>query len=193
MMRALVMRGEDRILLLKVKFSDSRDPYNLTDVTKITIQFRKADRSILELDNVLTGGVKASATHEGVTFTAVDEGSAGNAIELVFNGVDDVDTVLDAWNSANPGNQAVHDGVGDEVLSGTTLQLEDGLDPTAPVNVTDSKLGKIQVSLTETHTNSLRLGPDQSFRALLDKGDHPDGERRIVVFRNALEVIDGSI
>lgn len=192
-MRAVVVRGEDRILVLRVQFEESREPYDMTDVTLITVQFKKSDNSILALTSELTGGVAATGTHEGVTFTADEEGTAGNAIELVFNGVDDIDTVVDAWNTANPGNPVSHDGTGTDVLGATTLQLSGGLDATAPVNILDAKLGKVQVDLTETETNSLRLGPDQSFKALVDKGDHPGGERRIVVFRNALEVIDSVI
>jgi hypothetical protein len=41
-----------------------------------------------------------------VTITANTAGAAGNNITLTFDGVDDVDTVLAAWNAANPSNQA---------------------------------------------------------------------------------------
>lgn len=41
-----------------------------------------------------------------VYIRANNAGTAGNSITLTFDGVDDIATVLGAWNSANPSNQA---------------------------------------------------------------------------------------
>ena len=41
-----------------------------------------------------------------VYFQADNIGDTGNSISLVFDGVDDADTVLNAWNTANPWNTA---------------------------------------------------------------------------------------
>jgi hypothetical protein len=63
-----------------------------------------------------------------VTITANTAGTAGNNITLTFDGVDDVDTVIAAWNSANPSNQATLDnGDGSQVPDGDSLQLSGGV------------------------------------------------------------------
>jgi hypothetical protein len=77
---------------------------------------------------------------EEVTITANTAGTAGNSITLTFDGVDDVDTVLAAWNAANPSNQATLDsGDGGQVPDdGDLLQLSGGVtggsDPFANIN-----------------------------------------------------------
>jgi hypothetical protein len=78
-----------------------------------------------------------------VTITATTAGTAGNSITLAFDGVDDVDTVLSAWNSANPSNQATLDsGDGEQIpedgdslqLSGGVAAIVGGSDPFANIN-----------------------------------------------------------
>jgi hypothetical protein len=80
---------------------------------------------------------------EQVTITANTAGTAGNNITLTFDGVDDVDTVLAAWNSANPSNQATLDsGYGAQVpdngdslqLSGGVAAIASGSDPFSNIN-----------------------------------------------------------
>jgi hypothetical protein len=80
---------------------------------------------------------------EEVTITANTAGTAGNNITLSFDGVDDVDTVLAAWNAANPSNQATLDsGDGGQVpddgdsltLSGGVAGIAGGSDPFANIN-----------------------------------------------------------
>jgi hypothetical protein len=80
---------------------------------------------------------------EEVTITANTAGTAGNSIALTFDGVDDVDTVLAAWNAANPSNQATLDSGdgaqvpdnGDELtLSGGVAAIAGGSDPFANIN-----------------------------------------------------------
>jgi len=70
---------------------------------------------------------------EEVTIIANTAGTAGNSITLTFDGVDDVDTVLAAWNAANPSNQATLDsGDGGQVPDdGDSLQLSGGIASTA--------------------------------------------------------------
>ena len=46
-----------------------------------------------------TVGGSASAQHDGVAFNAVTPGPQGNKIVLVFDGVQTVDQVVDAWNN----------------------------------------------------------------------------------------------
>jgi hypothetical protein len=63
----------------------------------------------------------------GSSYQAVNHGAIGNTITLVFNGTDDIDTVVAAWNAANPSNQvALISGLGTEVLSANTYTLSGG-------------------------------------------------------------------
>jgi hypothetical protein len=80
-------------------------------------------------------GTKASFSGSGVsglgtpvTIRANAVGTAGNSIVLSFDGVDDVDTVLAAWNAANPSNQAtLYVGDGTQVPdNGETITLSGG-------------------------------------------------------------------
>ena len=71
-------------------------------------------------------GVKAAATVGPNVFTAVNFGITGNLISLIFNGTDDVSTVVAAWNAANPTNQVVFTGSGATVPSAQTVNLSGG-------------------------------------------------------------------
>ena len=186
---AQIVKGEDRVLTLSIKVKRREgDPYDLTGWTEIIAEFRKSDMSILSLS---TAGVFATTSHtngtDTVIFTADTIGVVGNSISLVFDGIDDVATVVGAWNTANPGNTVSHDGAGTEVLPAATVNLADGLDPLTQVSILgDEVLGKIQVSLTDEHTSSLRLGKSQSIRVKIDKGT----QRRIAIFRNSIDVVN---
>lgn len=77
-------------------------------------------------EDVEFDGVKATQTAGGVQFDAKFNGTEGNSIALVFDGVETVDEVVSAWNNDNPNNMAVHDGVGTEVLGAQTVNLAGG-------------------------------------------------------------------
>jgi len=80
-----------------------------------------------KITNVVIGnGVAATATVGVNTFTAVNVGAGGNAIALVFDGTDDVTTVVTAWNTANPTNQVGFTGAGGTVLTAQTVTLSGG-------------------------------------------------------------------
>jgi hypothetical protein len=115
-----------------------------------------------------TPGIAASYTGIGESETFSEEvviiantaGTAGNNITLTFDGVDDVDTVLAAWNSANQSNQATLDsGDGEQIpedgdslqLSGGVAAIGGGNDPFANINqdlgtTDDVAFNKINVS-----------------------------------------------
>jgi hypothetical protein len=106
-----------------------------------------------------------------VTIIANTAGTAGNSITLTFDGVDDVDTVLAAWNSANPSNQATLDsGDGAQVPDdGDLLQLSGGAaatvgsDPIYDQDLnTDDSVTFEQAKITKLLANA--LGP----RLILD-------------------------
>jgi hypothetical protein len=71
-------------------------------------------------------GVQASATVGPNVFTAVNFGTGGNSISLVFDGIDDVATVVAAWNSTNPSNTVSYTGSGATVPSAQTVNLING-------------------------------------------------------------------
>jgi len=71
-------------------------------------------------------GVKASATHNGITFTARYTGTDGNLITLEFDGIKTVDDVVLTWNNLNPKNPVYHNGIGNEVLPAQTVHLSGG-------------------------------------------------------------------
>jgi hypothetical protein len=77
-------------------------------------------------DDAEFAGTPAQATSGGVTFTAQFNGTEGNSISLVFDGIDDVDTVTQDWNDANPNNMVEHNGIGTEVLTAQTVNLVGG-------------------------------------------------------------------
>ena len=195
MSKAKLFRGEDRTLVLRTTIGPEREPLDLTDATRFAVFFRKESGiDLLEVNSVTVPAVAASIVYEGVTFTAVTPGAAGNGIALTFDGADDIDTVVNDWNTANPTNQVSHDGTGTDVLAAGTAQLEGGAEAFDPVAVIGNPvLGKVRVILNESQTQQLRVGNNQDFKMEIDKGDHPTGERRLVIFRNALDVEEGTI
>lgn len=66
-----------------------------------------------------TGQVLGMTTD--VTITADNEGTAGNSISLSFDGVEDIDAALLAWNTANPSNTA-------SLTAGDGSQVPDNLE-----------------------------------------------------------------
>jgi hypothetical protein len=79
-----------------------------------------------------TVGAYATVVFDTVTFTAVTKGVVGNTIALVFNGTDDIDTVVNAWNVANPANTVGFTGqLGTYVPTAGTATLIGGIDQLA--------------------------------------------------------------
>jgi hypothetical protein len=75
-------------------------------------------------------GVAASVSYASVTYTSSNLGSSGNNVALVFDGTDDIDTVLLAWNTANPTNLITSDAANGAVVPAAgTATLLGGLNP----------------------------------------------------------------
>jgi len=198
--QATVYRGEDRVLTLRVTSGQDKLPYDLTDVTRLAVFFRQGNATeLLEVNSDTISAKTATATlstnNGDIDFTADNAGAEGNNIELVFDGVKDVDTVVNEWNTNNPTNTVSYSGDGTFVPSSQTIKLTGGQDSYQPVSVIgDPVLGKVQVVLSEGETNKLRTGPNQSIKMHIDKGTHPTpGERRVVVFSSVLNVQEGTI
>jgi hypothetical protein len=85
-----------------------------------------------------------------ITFTAVTLGPIGNSIVLMFNGLQQVGTVVAAWNSANPTNQVSYTGSSTAVPDSATVTLSGGVQTLAPFITNDtlySTLNQIQTYL----------------------------------------------
>lgn len=116
---------------------------------------------------VRNDGVQATATVGPNTFTAVNYGTSGNSISLVFDGVATVTAVTTAWNGANPNNQVTFTGSGATVPTAQTVNLTGG----AAAAVTTSahgdysqlsvnQYGQLNVNLaTITSTTGLLVDP----------------------------------
>lgn len=70
----------------------------------------------------------ASRVYSGVTFTAINTGSIGNSINLVFDGVKTIFQVVATWNMAVPSNQVSHNGNNNDVLLPSNFNLQGGID-----------------------------------------------------------------
>lgn len=185
-----LIRGEDRILVTRILFEKTTEPYDLTGWTRITAHFKKSDGTVLEKHSDLQGGTYASAYFNGVTFEAEEIGTVGNSISLVFDGIKDLDTVISEWNAANPTNRVSSDSEdGSLVFPVANITLSEGVDQYRDVTSISDLLGKVQISLNEEDTNSLKIGQNLSFKLIIDKGD----TRRIVMFNSSLNVYDSSV
>lgn len=184
-----IISGADKIATFRLKNPKTGDPLNLTGFTKICVKFKKRDRTDLLIDNVTIPAVNASFTVGTVVFTAVTAGAAGNDIILQFDGIDDIDTIVGAWNLANPSNTVSHNGTGTDVLAAQTVRLTDGYNAYEPVSVVgDPLLGKVRINLLESQTGALKRGPNQTMTVTVDFGQNPGGQR-IKAFFKTLNVI----
>lgn len=106
-----IKRGSDKRFKVKLRLPNG-DPWpNLNQVTDIFVRFQKSNTQELEVSNAIIPSVASQATvgevinvQPEVVFTATTPGLTGNLIQLDFDGVLDFDSVVDAWNSANPSN-----------------------------------------------------------------------------------------
>ena len=189
--RLKIIQGADRQPIIRLKNGSNGDPFDLTGATRIAVTFNNKDRSKTTFDNVAKPAVKATYTNDSVIYSAVVVGSAGNDIILTFDGVDTIATVIATWNGANPGNTVSSNAPDDSVVpSAVSFRLTDGYDGYTPVSIVgDALLGKIQIILLEKETNLLRRGPNQSFKLVIDEGQHPGGKRSVGLFENKLDVL----
>lgn len=188
--RLTIISGSDASSIIRLRNPKTKDPIDLTDATKIQFSFKKRDRSQLVIDDIEIPATSASATYEEITFSSIEVGSIGNDIILVFDGIKDVDTIVQEWNNANFDKQVSHGGEGTEVLSSGTVRLTDGYDAYKPVElVGDGLLGKLRIVLLEKETVLLKRGPNQDFSVTIDYGAFPGGQR-VKGFFDKLDVIE---
>ena len=183
----VIYKGSDVKFIVRIR-DDNDDPVDFTGVTLFTVKMKATPKGNFTVDSNQIPATAASATSGGVTFTADASGELGNAISLVFNGSDDVDTVVSTWNLGNPGNTVSHDGVGTEVISASTLPLSGGVEAYFKVETEGNPvLGKIRITLNEEDTEQLRLN-ENPIEIIIDRGAHPAGDRDIVQISRAFKV-----
>ncbi len=187
--RLEIIRGEDRSPIIKLINKSTRDPIDLSDITEIQAVFQKSNRQDLILDTTEIPALQANIDYSSVTFLADNGGVLGNSIILSFNGSDTIAEVVSDWNTNNPTNTVQHDGTGTDILVSGVAKLANGMNAYTPISVESEVLGKIKIILSNVNTNLLKLGESQSFKVIIDWGEHPGGDRRIAKFKNRLDII----
>jgi hypothetical protein len=188
-----ITKGDDRSINLYLTLSGNSRPYDLTGWTNISVFFKKQFGGLLE-KNSSSYNTFAYALYDGVTYTAKTSGTTGNSILLTFSGSQTIQQVVDAWNLANPSNQVGHDSEDGSIIPPAgNVDLEHGQVNLIDVTVVSEVLGHIRVRLHDYDTVQLLAGRSLSFKAVIDKGAPPEGERRKVIFANALEVVEDNI
>lgn len=200
LVRPDIRRGSDAAFKIYLADSNGR-PYDLTGVTNYLVRLPKEHTGAVEVSSSPIAAIPAYAeivvvetvptqTSYQVRFDAVTPGSAGNDIQLEFDGSLTLEQVVNAWNAGNPSNQVelnVEDGAEDLVPEQQTVLLSQGMDSYAKVvPATPLQLGEISVSLSEQDTALMKLGKNLSIELVLDKGAHPAGTRKIVLLPDAV-------
>jgi hypothetical protein len=188
--RLRIFRGQDKNYIVRLTNSKTKDPISLAGATLIQVIFEKEDRTKLVLSSVTKPAVKAQGTLQSVVFTAIVAGASGNGIILAFNGVDTLDEVVLAWNTANPTNAVGHNAVdGSTVLITDEIQLVGGYQEYQPVKVFgNEEIGKLEVIMKNSETNLLRAGIGKSFTVVIDKGENPTGIRNVGNFEQKVDI-----
>lgn len=193
MSKIRIAKGEDRVIPVEVirKGNDSvRRPFDLTGFTKITVEFKKSNNTILSIDDVAAFGRFSTFLYEGVTYTADTIGVVGDTINIIFTGSNTIADAITTWNASNPSNTVSSDAADDTVVpTANNFLLTGGLNNFKKVNVTNDLLGLISVQLDNVDTNSLVTGTSQNIRVIIDFGANDLGNRRIAIAKNVLDVI----
>lgn len=188
-MSVKIKRGSDKQFFIKCR-APNGDPIDLTAITQATVKIPKKDNTKLVCTLDTTPAAFAKATYAGITFTAMTAGPNGNTIALSFNGLQNVATVVNAWNAANPSNQVGHSGAGTVVPPAGNVNLTAGLSAYAKVEkVAPHVLGKLKVNLRNIDTVDLKLAQSVAIEVLLDEGEDPEGIQRGFIINDALDII----
>lgn len=189
-MSVKVKRGSDKTFLIKCR-SPKGDPIDLTNITQVTVKIPKKDNTNLNATLDTVPASFAKITYQGTLFSALVAGPAGNSILLQFNGTLTIQAVVNAWNTANPGNQVGFSGMaGTMVLAAGNAKLTGGITAYERVQIlSPAVLGKLKVSLKNADTVDLKLANSVAIEVLLDEGDDPEGTQRGFVIADALDIV----
>lgn len=183
-----IIKGEDKTLNLYI--TSNKKPYDLTGWTNIAFTFKTQYGGTLE-KNSTPYNTKAYALYNGTTFTAVTSGTSGNSISLVFTGTNTIAQAISTWNTANPSNTVTSNSINpQDVFPAGTVNLSHGQSNLIDVVVISEVLGYVQVKLNDYDTVNLLAGRAINFKGIIDRGTPPEGNRRKIIFQNALEVVE---
>lgn len=185
----VISRGEDAVFHIWLKDSWGK-PYDLTGVVYLQLKMAMDPIGFVAVDSNIIPAVAATVIYDGITFTAVTGGTAGDAIALVFDGSTTVSTVVTAWNLANESNQVGYSGLGTVVPTAGTAQLDQGQNALQKVVAnTPLQLGKLTITLRESDTAQLKLGKNLTTTLTFDKNDlAPAGNRKIILLSDSMTV-----
>lgn len=188
--KVTIEKGEDKSIEVLFWDKTKKRNFDLSSYDYFEFHFNRDDGSVLVKNSIEQAAKVASADVGGAIFTADNAGILGNQIELVFDGVADLDTVVGVWNTSNPLNTVSFTGIsGTAVFIAQTFSLEGGYPATTYVTKeTPNELGILFCTLTNEDTNSLKKGKDLGMRVILDSGAHPTG-KRISKTMNLLDVL----
>lgn len=121
--------GDDDVSLTSDNLAKNEISFKLNAM--IDVLQAKADE-IAAVAATFTGQVAGMTTD--VTIDADNTGAAGNSVSLSFDGIDDIDTAISDWNTANPTNTVtLTSGDGSQVPDNLeTIGLSGGSDASAP-------------------------------------------------------------
>jgi len=188
--RINIRRGADAAFKIFVINQEGR-PYDLSGLTFAQLKLPKQASGALSVDNSVVAAIASTRVEQNITFSALVPGAGGDAISLVFDGSEDLDTVIGVWNTANPANMVAHDGAGTEVLTAVSISLANGMDSYKAIEAHPDfvpQLGILLVILTDAQTTELRLGKNQVMQLTIDKGATPSGDRKIIDLVDSLTV-----
>ena len=192
-----ILKGEDATFQVKLRFPNG-DPYSLEDTKKVQVSLPKKQTGTgyHTIDDSIQPVAAANGLFQGVTYTAVTAGSAGNAITLIFDGVKTIAQVVSNYNSANPTNQVTHNATNSSVVpTAGAMKLDQGQDAFQKVQIlAPAVLRKMLVILTNADTNQLKVGKKLPIYITVDNAlTHPAGTRRKVKIDGAVNVTDGPV
>ena len=189
--RLRISKGSDHFPILSAYSFKTKRYFDLTDVTNIQVILERRDRTKLVLDMNTIPAVKAKIITNSITFIAQNAGNQGNGIVLNFNGVDDIDAIVLAWNDSNPANTVEHNhSDGTIVIAENSYRLTGGYNSYNPIEIFGNPLeGRIKLYLYEKDTSSLRNGNGQTLKIIIDRGENPGGIRTTGYFEQKVDVI----
>jgi hypothetical protein len=191
-MAVRIKRSVPKKFNLKLR-TPSGDPHpGVESATEITIKFKTIGGS-LSINTQQVPADKAFKLSNSVTYTAAVAGVAGNLIILPFDGIETIDSVINTWNGANPGNTVVSDAATPAVtvpVAGT-VTLEEGQEAFFNVKKpTLANTANLAIVLSGKDTKDLRIGPNQSIDVLLDNDANFPGADNGEVIPNAINVVE---
>ena len=155
-----------------ITFQGKESGYEIDDATKGLFSFRiasilrnrpdvinkiKESGLVVELttNTFIPNGTK-TVSYGGIKFTPLSKLNSGlNDYNLTFDGVQDLDTVVNSYNLANPTKKVSHNGIGTEVLAAGSFSLNNNVEGLATFSLGSDKSYKIQLTADAFYSGAL--------------------------------------